>query len=736
MNKTHGSHDAGSLKLRPSGKHIFTVGRDLVGDNYAAIIELIKNSYDADARSVEITFSKTDADETSEEKNKKEHGIKITVKDDGHGMDFNTVRDIWMVPSFSLKKEQKDSPEGRLLQGRKGIGRFASSRLGNELFLKTVDKAGEKTSMLLDWKKFADARFLDEVEILTDHSQTSEPHGTELKITGGKEFLDDWNANKIKKLISELRLIVPTGDSDDSFSISLIFKDFDEIYPEKTVKIEPLPLLDMYNYRLHGEIKRKEENADITVMDLTYKNLYENTEDRIYREIKFPDEKRGLTGKFPSSLEIDFRIFDRDRETLIEIGEKFKEERLTDIKKKLDEITGISIYRKDFRLRPYGNPGYDWLELDRRRVNNPGLRIGNNQIAGIIKIMSEEESNLEEKSARDGLKENEYFEGLKNLSLYALKFMEENRYQYRLRTGRGRKREHSIEKELESLFDFSEIENKISQSLKKKGITDESLNDDIRLILEEQRKIKQDTIDSVEKTVAVYRGQITLGKIMMVIQHEIRIPLGVIKNLIPVVLDKFLLIKKNPAAEILAETENILNAIHRNSKNLIDLVNKLNILAVTRRVRNKINLCDVIKESARIFENEFKRSGIEFKLECSIKNMEISAVESEISQIFVNLIDNSLYWLGTVEKTGKMISINASVLKNETTVKYNDTGPGIQKKYIENGIIFEPGFSTKTDGTGLGLAIAGEIASKNGGKLEAVYSESGAVFVLKFNEKQ
>lgn len=720
-----------SLRLRPSGNHIFTVGRDLVGDNYAAVIELIKNSYDADARSVEITFSKTE-----EGKNKKEHGIKVTVKDDGHGMNFKTVRDIWMVPSFSLKKEKGTSPGGRFLQGRKGIGRFASSRLGDELFLETIDETGEKTSMMLDWKKFADAKFLDEVEILTDNSHTSESHGTKLEIIGGEEFLNDWNRSKIEKLISELRLIVPAGNSDDSFSISLKFKNFDEIYPEETVKIEPLPLLDMYNYRLYGEIRRKETTGDTVVMDFIYKNLYENTEDKIYTEIKFPDKKNGLTGKFPSRLEIDFKIFDRDRETLVEIGEKLKKEKLTDIKKKLDEVTGISIYRKYFRLRPYGNPGYDWLELDRRRVNNPGMKIGNNQIAGIIKITNEEESHLEEKSARDGLKENEYFEGLKNLSLYALKFIEENRYGYRLKTGRGRKRERAIEKELESLFDFSEIENKISKSIKEKGIADESLNRDIRSILEEQKKIKQDIIDSVEKTVAVYRGQITLGKIMTFIQHEMRKPLSGIKNLVSVALDKFLLIKKNPTAEILAETENILNAIQSNSKNLIDIANKLDILAVTRRVKKKINLCDVIKTSARIFENEFKRNSIEFKSECSVKNTEISAIESEISQIFVNLIDNSVYWLETFENNSKKIFVNVSSSENEIIVEYSDNGPGIRKEDIEDGLIFEPGFTRKTVGTGLGLAISGEIASKNDGKLEAVYSETGAAFILKFTGKQ
>ena len=81
----------------------------------------------------------------------------------------------------------------------------------------------------------------------------------------------------------------------------------------------------------------------------------------------------------------------------------------TEIKNMLIDKSGISIFRNDFRIRPYGDKGFDWLNLDSKRVQNPSMAIGSEQINGKISIESEEISGLKEKSARDGLYENSNF---------------------------------------------------------------------------------------------------------------------------------------------------------------------------------------------------------------------------------------------------------------------------------------------------------------------------------------
>ena len=107
-------------KIRPAGRHLLTIGRDLIQDSYAAIVELVKNAYDADSESVEIHFKATEKPSENINGNP-EKRIEITVRDYGHGMSQDTVINKWMVPSTPDKLERRTSPNGRIMQGRKGI---------------------------------------------------------------------------------------------------------------------------------------------------------------------------------------------------------------------------------------------------------------------------------------------------------------------------------------------------------------------------------------------------------------------------------------------------------------------------------------------------------------------------------------------------------------------------------------------------------------------------------------
>jgi len=110
--------------FRPSARLISTIGEDIIKDMHAAVVELVKNSYDADAHKVEITF-----------RNSQDKKFIITVMDNGHGIEENVVINKWLVPSTSDKFIRKTSPGGRIMQGRKGIGRFAVAILGEKLRL-------------------------------------------------------------------------------------------------------------------------------------------------------------------------------------------------------------------------------------------------------------------------------------------------------------------------------------------------------------------------------------------------------------------------------------------------------------------------------------------------------------------------------------------------------------------------------------------------------------------------
>ena len=124
--------DLDVFHIRPAGRHILTIGRELIANVSTALLELVKNSYDADALEVSISIEAIN----------KGKGVKVSVKDNGHGMSRQVVVDKWMVPSTGDKLNRKTSPRGRVLQGRKGIGRFASAILGSYMTLDTVGVQG------------------------------------------------------------------------------------------------------------------------------------------------------------------------------------------------------------------------------------------------------------------------------------------------------------------------------------------------------------------------------------------------------------------------------------------------------------------------------------------------------------------------------------------------------------------------------------------------------------------
>ena len=136
--------------IRPAGRHVLTIGKELIQDLHTALIELVKNAYDADATKVSLEFSLIESDNIQV----------LKISDNGHGMTTDVVLNNWLVPSTDDKLKRKMSPSGkRIMQGRKGIGRYAASILGEDLLLETIDKKGLKTKVYLEWNDFEKAEY-------------------------------------------------------------------------------------------------------------------------------------------------------------------------------------------------------------------------------------------------------------------------------------------------------------------------------------------------------------------------------------------------------------------------------------------------------------------------------------------------------------------------------------------------------------------------------------------------
>jgi len=712
----------GVYKFRPSARLIRTIGDDIIKDVYAAVIELIKNAYDADANNVKLKF----IDLANAEKSK------IIIKDDGHGMNYETVVNNWMVPATGDKLTRRKSPAGRYMQGRKGIGRFATSILGNSLLMETTEESGITTTVLIDWSIFSAEKYLDEIELLVESGSSGEKSGTKLIIEPG-ERASEWTEKEMELLTKELRKLVSPIIEKENFNIAIEFnKTGIENYDSIEMEIEPFPLLELFDYRLSGKIDEKGN------VSLDYENQVEKN---------IPPEKINFhvnldKGKLCGPLALDFRVFDREVKAIEDIIKRGLKDPDTgkylgklETRKLLNELCGVGVYRNGFRIRPYGEPGYDWLLLDKERVQNPSLRIGSDQIAGFITITDEDISHLEEKSSREGLKENNYYTGLVEIANECLGGLEERRFDFRKKTGRGRKIV-KLEQELNALFDFDTLKNSIKRELRKSNVAPPVLMN-VESIIAKTEKRKSDTLEQIKDTVAMYQGQVTLGKIIMVIMHEGRKPLKYLKEQSPRIARWIKELQEEYNTYLLEKIIDRLGDTKKEALLLIDLFNRLDPLAVRKRGKRKnINIYNVIKRSEELFRAELLGKKIAFKNEINT-DMTFFGWEQDLSIALTNLIENSLYWLAVLDNTKERRIIVSSQYDGELAIiDYRDNGPGIAKKYIEDCLIFEPGFSTKPEGTGLGLAIAGETIERNMGVLRALYDSEGAYFRIELPSEE
>ena len=209
-----------SFKISSGLKNI--IGKELITDDFIAVFELVKNSFDANARKVEITFQCLNSEKPS-----------IIIKDDGVGMDEEDIKDKWLFVAYSAKKSNEDYRDNikstRVFAGAKGIGRFSCDRLGAKLRLITRKDAKDAPYHILDvnWNLFEENPESEFQTINAALTKTKRPSfgrfrsGTILEISELRS--SDWDRDKLLKLRQSLeRLINPNQDNDASnFSITL-----------------------------------------------------------------------------------------------------------------------------------------------------------------------------------------------------------------------------------------------------------------------------------------------------------------------------------------------------------------------------------------------------------------------------------------------------------------------------------------------------------------------------------
>lgn len=202
------------------------IGRELITDEFVAVFELVKNSFDANAKTVKVIFEHQYDPENA----------KIIIWDDGYGMNLNDLNNKWLFVAHSDKRdgsEDKDYRDKiqhrRIFAGAKGVGRFSCDRLGSYLNLITLKKEpnAKIETLSIDWTSFEEDSNKEFIDIKVAHQTTQSvpytnfTHGTILEISG---LRDVWDRSRIQNLkISLEKLINPIQENEaDDFSIEII----------------------------------------------------------------------------------------------------------------------------------------------------------------------------------------------------------------------------------------------------------------------------------------------------------------------------------------------------------------------------------------------------------------------------------------------------------------------------------------------------------------------------------
>jgi len=684
--------------MRPRARIISLIGDELISDEAVAVVELVKNAYDADASRVAVRFEGKDPFKPET----------LVISDDGTGMTLDAVLGGWFEPGTITKRKKSKSPGGRLYQGAKGVGRFAAARLAEGLFLETKSKKEtDGVTVLLEWGRFDESSYLDEIEIQYEvRPLPGLVHGTTLTLLNPRQKEDGSLRIDFETLHNRLsRLISPFGDVKD-FNIDLTIPG----HPEFSGEVNAHELIAKPPYKIEGSLAADGTfTGNIAVNGVVVKNLQRHQ----------LGDKGATVGC--GGFTVEFRAWDRDRKGLSPLMLKHNLG-LQEIRQILDNYCGVSIYRDGFRVHPYGAPGNDWLRLDYWSRQNPTMRLANNQVVAAIRSSRESNPELIDRTTREGLVHNPAYEQLTVWAPRILALLEEERYKVR-------PREETQAEEIHTLFeafDLSPVVEEADRQLGKQHPVSKLVRKSDGTIREGVRRL-QEHYSRLLMTAGI-------GQMVDLVIHEIGAPVGRANREIAH-LEKIL--RKQFPKTKLEEAEGSLNLIKGWLEQIVALRARLDPKSAGKRGRaTTFSIQEEILGNLLLFENLLAKQKIKPSLHMPKDPFIVKMTRSALGQVLANLLDNSVYWLTRHHGDGKggEIDITLRTREHGFSILFCDDGAGIDEANRERA--FDPYFSTKENGIGLGLYVARQVIEPYG---KLIYRDdcrlSGAGFEATF-EKQ
>ena len=758
------------IPFTASARTAMLIGTENFSNPEGAIIELVKNTYDADSPCCYILFDGNDGQITE-----------IYIIDYGSGMDISTIQDCWMQIGTDDKQRNVETGNGRIKSGAKGIGRFALNRLGSMATMLTRKDGQDAFIWNVNWNDFdAPGKKINEVMADLDVVELEEIQrclsrlairfnvflpefslGTILKISN---LADIWEEDAIKHLFSSLQDLVPPFNIP-AFQLYLYVSgsnDYGKIEAKQYEDFDYKVSAKYENSVLKVDVQRNE--LDINALQSEYRGLFdmENMKQFPYRLEDFEKEiyhiemplgelnglrKSQLLADYGAKLgafQFDFYFIKGSKSDInsekSDAKYPYRQFSPTHRRLWLKKNLGVKIYRDKFRVRPYGENGDDWLHLGDRYSQNPigagqrmgGYHIRQNQIVGAVEISRLHNIYLQDKSGREGLQENDVFGLFKEVLLGIINIMEKDR--------------NTVMYNLSLLYDKNHPKEDAKKQADKAQKAGEYTQANYNALSQGYTVVKQELEDK-EEEVRLLRNLASTGLIITSFSHELN-------NLSIQTKSRYdnMLYALNRVTSIdnvkklgLKDYQNPYEVI-KTQKNYDEQVRSwlefsINSISKDKRLRKSIHLKSYFELFKKTWMTVMNELNIDFDVKGFSDDMQIKAFVIDFDTIFNNLISNSIYAIKVKKSTiNRKIRIDGKLEDEYLSIIISDSGKGLDKQYQNNpSVIFNAFESSRCNkngekiGTGLGLYIVkATINEYKGSSVQVLYQAEGFAIKIMF----
>lgn len=621
------------------------LGEDLIKDESIALLELVKNSYDAGATKCVVDFNFDIFGSL----------IEISISDNGSGMSLDTIENIWLVIGTDNKKNKLISHyQGRLPLGEKGIGRLGVHKLGNDIKLYSKHSDENEVYVSIDWSKLAESKDIDDFKI--DYGYSSDSHFLN-KQTGTKIIVrnlkGEWNRRKLRSVFRDLTTLnSPFTEKSDSFEVLVSSNNnvFSGLPNLEAIKNAGLyyghctlegSIITEFSYEFKPwNVLDKIKSRSLTALDEYEKVLIHNVEVETETGKVVKREKRLDLNEYNiGRVQFDVIMYEKDSSvfSLLNIEKKG----LNDY---LKENSGIRVYRDNMRVFDYGEPGNDWLSIDKRRLSRSGGSISNSLLLGSVMLDRISSYGLREKTNREGFIEDEAYFAFVDAISYVMDLFIQQRNQDRMN--------------LMSIYKTG------------KNVTEPVIGDLSEVISIVKEKVPEEK-DQHQILTYLYRIESQYNEVRDTLIHSASIGInlgGAIHELE----------KQMAALKSCAEAGNIFKV-----KEIIPVLETIIANYSSMMLKSEIQKINVSQIVGKVIEyNRFRFQDHAIRLFSNYKKVDFMAKLSKTETIsaLTNLVDNSIYWVCRSRIEDRMIYlyVTESFREGFVTVAVCDNGPGFK----------------------------------------------------------